>query len=173
MIMPAGRPLLLPVNPRFIIITLFLALLLNMLLGLMGQSWLPDVLAMVLVFWTIHQPRRVGMFTAFVLGMAMDVHASTLLGQHALTYVGMSYLASMVHRRVLWFPVREQPLQLLPLFVAAGVIEWLIRLITHDAWPQWPQLLAPLLQTALWPVCSHVLLAPQRRPVERDDIRPL
>ena len=173
MIMPAGRPLLLPVNPRFIVATLFLALLLNMLLGLMGQNWLPDVLAMVLVFWTIHQPRRVGMFTAFVLGVAMDVHASALLGQHALTYVGMSYLASMMHRRVLWFPVREQPLQLLPLFVAAGVIAWLVRLVTHDAWPQWPQLLAPLLQTALWPVCSHVLLAPQRRPVERDDIRPL
>ena len=173
MIMPAGRPLLLPVNPRFIVVSLFVAVLLNMLLGLTGQSWLPDVLAMVLVFWTIHQPRRVGMFTAFVLGVAMDVHESALLGQNALAYLGLSYLASMVHRRVLWFPVHEQPLQLLPLFVAAGVIEWLTRLITHDTWPHWPQLLAPLLQTALWPVCSYLLLAPQRRPVERDDIRPL
>lgn len=173
MIMPAGRPLLLPVNPHFVVASLFLALLLNMLLGLTGQSWLPDVLALTLVFWTIHQPRRVGMLSAFVLGVVMDVHESALLGQNALAYVGLSYLASMVHRRVLWFPVREQPLQLLPLFVGASIIEWLTRLITHDAWPQWPQLLAPLLQTALWPVCSLLLLAPQRRPVDRDNIRPL
>ena len=173
MIMPAGRHLLLPANPRFILASLFLALLLNMLLGLSGQSWLPDVLALALVFWTIHQPHHVGMLTAFVLGVAMDVHESALLGQNALAYVCLSFMASMVHRRVLWFPVGEQPLQLLPLFVAAAVVEWLTRLITHDAWPHWSQLLAPLLQTALWPLCSHLLLAPQRRPVERDDIRPL
>ena len=173
MIMPAGRPLLLPVNPRFIVLSLFLALLLNMLLGLTGQSWLPDVLALVMVFWTIHQPWRVGMLTAFVLGVAVDVHESALLGQNALAYVCMSHLANMVHRRVLWFPAREQTLQVLPLFVAANAIEWLTRLVTQDVWPHWPQLIAPLLQTALWPVFSHVLLAPQRRPVERDDIRPL
>lgn len=173
MIMPTGRPLLLPVNPRFIVLSLFLALLLNMLLGLTGQSWLPDVLALVLVFWTIHQPWRVGMLTAFVLGVAVDVHESALLGQNALAYVCMSHLANMVHRRVLWFPAREQTLQVLPLFVAANAIEWLTRLVTQDVWPHWPQLIAPLLQTALWPVFSHVLLAPQRRPVERDDIRPL
>ena len=40
MIMPAGKPLLLPVNPRFIALSLLLALLLNMLLGLSGQAWL-------------------------------------------------------------------------------------------------------------------------------------
>ena len=173
MIMPAGRPLLLPVNPRFIVLSLFLALLLNMLLGLTGQSWLPDVLALVLVFWTVHQPRRVGMLTAFMLGLAMDVHESALLGQNALAYICLSHLANLIHRRVLWFPLREQTLQVLPLFVVAAVIEWLTRLITQDAWPHWPQLIAPFLQTALWPVFGHVLLAPQRRPVDRDDIRPL
>lgn len=173
MIMPAGRPLLLPVNPHFIILSLFLALLMNMLLGLSGQSWMPDVLALVLVFWTIHQPRRVGMLTAFLLGVVMDVHESALLGQNALAYVCMSHFAGVIHRRVLWFTLREQTLQVLPLFVMVAVVEWLTRLITHDAWPQWPQLLAPLLQTALWPVFGHLLLAPQRRPVDRDDIRPL
>jgi rod shape-determining protein MreD len=173
MIMPAGRPLLLPASPRFIALSLLLALLLHMLLGLSGQSWLPDVLAVVLVFWTIHQPRRIGMLTAFVLGLVVDVHESALLGQNALAYIAMSHFANVIHRRVLWFTLREQALQVLPLFVLAAALEWLVRLLTQDAWPQWPQLLGPLLQTALWPVFGHVLLAPQRRPVERDDIRPL
>jgi rod shape-determining protein MreD len=173
MIMPAGQPLLLPVNPRFIILSLLLALLLQMLLGLSGQNWLPDVLALVLVFWTVHQPRRVGMFAAFMLGLALDVHESALLGQNALAYVCMSHMANLIHRRVLWFPLREQTLQVLPLFVVTALIEWLTRLIVQDAWPHWTQLLAPLLQTALWPVFGHLLLAPQRRPVDPDDIRPL
>lgn len=173
MIMPAGRPLLLPANPRFIALSLLLALMLHMLLGLANQGWMPDVLALVLVFWTVHQPRRVGMLTAFLLGLAVDVHESALLGQNALAYIAMSHFASVISRRVLWFPLRQQALQVLPLFVLAAVLEWVVRLVTNDLWPQWPQLIAPLLQTALWPVFGHVLLAPQRRPVERDDIRPL
>ncbi|MBM3386332.1 MAG: rod shape-determining protein MreD [Betaproteobacteria bacterium] len=173
MIMPAGKPLLLPANPRFIVLTLVLALLLNMLLNLTGQAWLPDVLAVVLVFWTVHQPQRVGMFSAFALGLALDVHESTLLGQNALSYVLMGYLALAMHRRLLCFAVREQALQVLPLFLATAVCEWLTRLLVHDLWPSWPQLIAPFLQAALWPLLGALLLAPQRRPVERDDIRPL
>ncbi len=173
MIMPAGKPLLLPVNPRFIALSLLAAVLLNMLLGLTGQAWLPDILAVVLVFWTVHQPRRVGMFTAFLLGLALDVHESSLLGQNALSYVCMSYLAALMHRRVQWFPLREQTVQVLPLFVFAALLEWTTRLIVQDAWPHWSQMLCPLLQTALWPLLGAVLLAPQRRPFERDNIRPL
>ena len=70
MIMPAGRPLLLPANPKFIGITLMMALLVHMLLGLLGWYWLPDVLAIVVVFWTVHQPRRVGLVLAFLLGLS-------------------------------------------------------------------------------------------------------
>ena len=173
MIMPAGKPLLLPVNPRFILLSLVLALLANMLLGLTAQAWLPDVLAVVLVFWTIHQPQRVGMTTAFLLGLILDVHESALLGQNALSYVCMSFFAITSHLRVLWFPLREQTWQVLPVFIVTAAVEWLTRLIAHDAWPQWQQLLAPLLQTALWPLIGALLLAPQRRPHDRDDIRPL
>lgn len=173
MIMPAGRHLLLPANPRFIALTLLLALLLHMLLGLAQQSWMPDVMALVLMFWTIHQPRRVGMLTAFVLGLVVDVHESALLGQNALAYIVMSHFAHVIQRRVLWFPLVEQALQVLPLFALAAVIEWMVRLLAQDLWPQWPQLIAPLLQTLLWPLFGYVLLAPQRRPVDRDDIRPL
>ena len=100
-------------------LSLLLALLLNMLLGLSGQAWLPDLLAVVLMFWIVHQPLRVGLTTAFVLGLALDVHESALLGQNALAYVCMGFFATAVHRRVLWFPLREQTVQVLPVFGAA------------------------------------------------------
>ena len=173
MIMPAGRQLLLPANPRFIGLSLVFALLLHMLLGLWGQDWVPDVLAIALVFWTVHQPRKVGLVLAFFMGLMVDVHESALLGQNALSYVCISYMANFIHRRIQWFPLREQTFQVLPLFVVAAMLEWTTRLIVQDAWPHWSQLLGPLLQTALWPLLGAVLLAPQRRPFERDNIRPL
>ena len=173
MIMPAGRQLLLPANPRFIAFTLILGLLLHMLLGLTGWNWLPDVLAIVVVFWNVYQPRRVGVVLAFVLGLALDVHESALLGQNALSYVVLSSIALAVQRRLLWFPLREQALQIVPLFVLAALVEWVTRLIVQDAWPHWSQLLAPFMQAALWPLVGALLLAPQRRAFDLDIIRPL
>ena len=173
MIMPAGRHLLLPANPRFISLTVVLGLLVNMLLGLVGWRWLPDVLAIVVVFWNVYQPRRVGVVLAFVLGLALDVHESALLGQNALSYVVLSSLALAVQRRMLWFPLREQTLQIVPLFLVAALLEWATRLIVHDVWPHWSQLLVPFLQAALWPLVGALLLAPQRRAFDPDNIRPL
>ncbi len=173
MIMPAGRPLLMPANPRFIALTVVMGLLMNMLLGLTGWRWLPDILAIVVVFWNVYQPRRVGLVLAFVLGLALDVHESALLGQNALSYVVLSSMAIAVQRRLLWFPLREQALQIAPLFVLASLLEWATRLIVQDALPHWSQLFAPLMQAALWPMMGAVLLAPQRRAVDPDNIRPL
>jgi rod shape-determining protein MreD len=173
MIMPAGRPLLLPANPRFITMTLVLGLLANMLLGLLGWRWLPDVLAIVLVFWIVYQPRRVGLVVAFILGLAMDVHESSLLGQNALSYVVLSAMALAMQRRLLWFPLREQALQIIPLFVVASLLEWVTRLVVNDMLPHWSQLIAPLIQAALWPLVGALLLVPQRRAFNPDNIRPL
>ena len=83
MIMPRGQPLLLPVNPWFIALSILLALMIN-LLPLGRGIWVPDVLLLVLVFWGVHEPRKVGMAWAFVLGLCRDVHQSARLGQHAL-----------------------------------------------------------------------------------------
>lgn len=173
MIMPAGRPLLLPANPKFIALTFLLALLMHMLLGLLGWNWLPDVLATVLVFWSVHQPHRVGLVLAFLLGLVLDVHESALLGQNALSYVVLASLATLAQRRLLWFPLREQALQIMPIFLVASVVEWLSRLLAHGTWPDWTQLPGPFLQAVLWPLLGALLLAPQRRAFERDDIRPL
>ena len=85
MIMPSGQQLLLPANPLFIWSSLITALLLNML-PLGRVPWMPDLLALVLVFWNVHQPLRVGIGVAFMFGLGMDVHQSSLLGQHALSY---------------------------------------------------------------------------------------
>ena len=173
MIMPRGSDqLLLPANPFFIAFTLALALAFNML-PLGRQPAMPDLLAMALVFWNVHQPRRVGVGLAFVFGLLMDVHQGALLGQHALAYTLLSFIAISIHRRLLWFGVVEQALQILPLFVAAHALSLLVRLLAGDMFPGWWLLLAPMFEALLWPVISVLLMAPQRRAPDPDQNRPL
>ena len=172
MIMRSGQQLLLPANPAFIWASLIAALLLNML-PLGRVPWMPDFLAVVLVFWNVHQPLRVGIGMAFMFGLGMDVHQSSLLGQHALSYTALCFLATMIHRRLLWFPVPSQAVQVLPLFALAHGVEWLIRLLGNGIFPGWIVLLAPSLEAVLWPVVSVLLLAPQRRAPSPDANRPL
>lgn len=176
MIMRPGHQLLLPANPFFILGSLLAALGLNMLLnmGFIGRAaWSPNLLALVLVFWSIHQPQRIGIGVAFAFGIAMDVQQGALLGQHALAYTVLSFLAIAIHRRLLWFSAPSQALQVLPLFVAAHAIELLIRLAVSGAFPGFLVLLAPLLESLLWPVVSVILLLPQRRSPDPDAHRPL
>ena len=172
MIMPSGQQLLLPANPLFIWSSLMAALLLNML-PLGRVPWMPDLLALVLVFWNVHQPLRVGIGVAFMFGLGMDVHQSSLLGQHALSYTALSFAATMIHRRLLWFTVPSQAFQVLPLFAVAHAVELLIRMLGGGIFPGWIILMAPALESALWPVVSILLLLPQRRAPNPDQNRPL
>ena len=172
MIMRSGQQLLLPANPLFIWGSLLAALMLDML-PLGRVPWMPDFLALVLVFWNVHQPLRVGIGVAFVFGLGMDVHQSALLGQHALSYTTLSFLAAMIHRRLLWFTVPSQALQVLPLFALAHGVELVIRLLAGGTFPGWLMFLAPVLESLLWPVVSILLLVPQRRAPDRDQNRPL
>jgi rod shape-determining protein MreD len=173
MIMPRGSDqLLLPANPLFISGSLLLAFLFH-LLPLGRLAGMPDVLAVALVFWNVHQPRRVSVGLAFLFGLALDVHQGAVLGQHALAYTLLSYVAVVVHRRLLWFGVIEQALQLVLLFAAAHAVSLVVRLVAGDMFPGWWLLAAPLLEAALWPLATWLLLAPQRRAPDPDQNRPL
>ncbi len=172
MIMPRGQQLLLPVNAFFMWGSLLAALLFSMLP--FGRTpWMPDVVALVLVFWSIHQPHRIGMGSAFFMGLLVDVHQSSMLGQHALAYTVLSFLALTIHRRLVWYTVFSQAIQILPLFALSHALELIVRLIAGGVFPGYSLAFAPVLEAVLWPIASVVLFAPQRRAPDRDAHRPL
>ncbi len=168
----AGPQLLLPVSPGFIWSTLVLAFLVN-LLPLGRQPWMPDVLAVVLVFWNMHQPRHVGLAAAFLFDLCLDVHQAALLGQHALAYSVLSFAAISLQRRILWRSMPAQALHLLPLFALCYALIVAVRLLAGGIAPGWLALLSPVLEAALWPLLAWLLLAPQRRAPHPDADRPI
>ncbi|HEX7439890.1 MAG TPA: rod shape-determining protein MreD [Caldimonas sp.] len=173
MIMPrSSDQLLMPVNPLFVWFTLLVAFALN-IVPVGRVPAMPDFLALVLVFWNVHQSRRIGVGVGFAFGLLMDVHSGAVLGQHALAYTLLSFFAIAVHRRLLWFAVPSQALQILPLFFAAHAVAMLVRVVAGGMFPGWGVLLAPVFEALLWPIVTLLLLAPQRRAPDPDQNRPL
>jgi rod shape-determining protein MreD len=103
----------------------------------------------------------------------MDVHQGALLGQHALAYTLLAFFALALSRRLTWFTLAQQALQVLPLFAAMHAVSLLVRLAAGDLFPGWGLVLAPLIEAALWPLVTLLLLAPQLRAPDPDQNRPL
>ena len=164
--------LLLPANRAFITASILVALVLDIVPW--GRTvGVPDFLAVVLVFWNIHQPRMVGIGVAFLMGLLMDVHASALLGERALAYSLLSYGAISIHRRVVWFGVGGQMLHVFPLFLLAQVVVVAVRMAVGGPFPGFGYFLQSVSSTLMWPLAELLLLIPQRRAVDRDENRPI
>jgi rod shape-determining protein MreD len=164
--------ILLPVRPWFIYLTLVAALLLNFL---PTAHWpgMPDWVALVLCFWSVREFRRVGMGWAFILGLLMDVADGSVLGQHGFAYVLLAFASASLSRRLLWFPLLQQALQVLPLLLLTQAIQMLMRLAVGASFPGWGYFVGPVIASLLWIPLTFVLLLPQFRPVEQNPDRPI
>ncbi|OZI27335.1 rod shape-determining protein MreD [Bordetella genomosp. 7] len=150
-----------PAHGAFVWGTLLAAWLLSLL---PWRAWpgAPDVLALVLAFWCVHEPRRVGMVAAFCFGLLMDVHDASALGGTALEYTLIAYGAVVLHRRLQRFDLWSQALHMLPVFFVARLVQQMLLAWLAGRWPGWDWALGVLLTVALWPVVGWALHLPQR-----------
>lgn len=70
----------------------------------------PEWLALTLIYWLLRHPEKIGIATAFLFGIAMDVISGTVLGVYALAYSVTAYLLLSMHQRLKMFPVIQQSL---------------------------------------------------------------
>jgi rod shape-determining protein MreD len=162
--MPLAKPqeILLPVTTGLIAFTVMVALLINLMpLPLSLAAIRPDFCALVLVYWGIHQPRRVGFTVAFLLGLSIDLVEGSLFGQHALVYVMQLFVAIALSRRVLNFSLTGQSLHIVPLLVGGELIATAARLLAGDELPAPLYFLGPLIGAALWIPLSFLIRLPR------------
>lgn len=164
--------LLLPVRASTIVASFAVALLLNYL-PWRSVALAPDFVALTLAFWCIRQPRLVGLGIGWLLGLLTDVGNGVLLGQHALSYSLLAFAAITLSRRILWFGLWGQALHVGALLLFAQAVGAAVRLAAGAEFPGWTLAVGPLAGAALWPVVTVVLLAPQRRPIDVDETRPI
>jgi rod shape-determining protein MreD len=135
--------IILPAKGWFIILSLMVGLLLN-LLPIQGDMLMlrPDFVALVLLFWGIYQPERVGISIAFVMGLLMDVGNSSMFGQHALAYSVLIFIALLLRRRLQIFGLLKQAPQIGLLLLIAQFILLLTELLKRSDFPGWHYFLA-------------------------------
>ena len=163
-LLPIGPEVILkPANPGFVLFTIMLALAAN-LLPLTGTALMlrPDFLALVLLYWCIQEPRFVGVGTAWLVGLLMDVADATVFGQHALAYAVLAYSADYFRRRVLRFPLWQQAAQVVMLLLLCAGLVALVRVVGGASLPPWTYVTPPFIAAFLWPMLSVLLQAPQR-----------
>lgn len=168
----SSRRILPPARGWFVHVSLALAFVLD-LMPFGRTAGMPEWFPLVLAFWCIHQPLRIGMGTAFVYGLALDVASTGVLGQHALAYVLLAFAAGGLSRRVLWFPLGQQALHVLPLLLGAQLVMLLLRLATGGEFPGLSYFLSSGVGALLWHPLNYLLLLPQYRPEQRDENRPI
>ena len=172
--MPSHRSsrILLPVRANFITISLIIALVLHFIP--MGRFYaVPDFVALVLAFWCMREPLRVGMGTGFILGVIVDVAHGAVMGQHALAYVLLAYASVVMSRRLLWFSPGAQALHMVPLILMAQLVMLVVRMLVGGRFPGWDYFFSTFTTAALWMPVHFLLLIPQMRPIDRDDNRPI
>ena len=70
--------------------------------------WRPNWVLMVVIYWTLALPHRIGIFAAWVLGIITDVALSSVLGVHGLTMAIVAYLILLLNKRLRLFPLWKQ-----------------------------------------------------------------
>lgn len=147
-----------PASGQFIAMSLFVALMLD-LLPWQGVALLarPDFVLLLLLYWVVHQPLRVGMAAAWGLGLVMDVADGALLGQYALAYTVSAYLALMLHRRIQAFGLWQQALHVAMLLILSQTLILLTHLASGSSFIGWRYFLSSASGALFWPMISLLI----------------
>ena len=159
-----------PASARYILLTLVLGLLLNLIpwSPLAKLLW-PDCIALLLVYWITYQYRQVGLGSAWFLGLLMDIADGVLFGQHALAYTLMAYLTQILHRRIQMLSPWQQSLYVFALLLVSLLTMLVTRMAFGGAFPGAVYFASGVIGAVLWPMFSLLLRLPQHRKPHPED----
>lgn len=117
----------------------------------------PPLPAMVLIYWAMMWPERVGVGFAFIIGICLDILHGELLGQNALSLAVVTYLTLRFHLRIRIFPLWQLTMAVLALLFAGAVVDLLVEGIGGLApagYTRWTRVLSGAI---FWPLVLAML----------------
>jgi rod shape-determining protein MreD len=135
-----------------IILSFMAALALNMMaLPEWAENLRPDWVALVLIYWCLALPERVGVGIGWLSGLFLDVASGALLGQHALSLAIVAYLALRLHKRIRVFPLWQQSVSVLLLILLHLLLAVWIRGSIGQSAETWAYWLPAITSMLCWP----------------------
>ena len=145
-------------NSLPILVSFLLAMILTSLpLPESAIIYRPDWLVLVLIYWCMAMPDRIGIFTGWLLGLVLDVMYGSLLGQNAMAFSIIAYLVNILHLRVRMFPLWQQSVMVFLLVILHLAISAWIRGIAGQFFVTWTYWVPALSSALVWPFIFIVL----------------
>lgn len=119
--------------------------------------WRPNWLLMVLIYWTMALPHRVGIIAGWILGILTDVALGSVLGVHGMSFAIIAYLILVLTHRLRLFPLWQQSV-VVGLMIGLNLVLslWVQNFITTQ--PRHPMYWLPILSsTFFWPLVFLLL----------------
>ncbi|MDD9818646.1 MAG: rod shape-determining protein MreD [Gammaproteobacteria bacterium] len=149
-------------------VSFVVALLLTALpLPAWALDWRPLWVPMVLIYWCMAAPDRVGLAAAFLLGLLLDVYEGVALGQNPLGLCVIVYCIGSLYRQLRHFPLVQQSLvvlALLFLYLFIGLVVRVVIAVPPEDWSYW---LPAITSMVLWPWLFLVLRDLRRKFIRR------
>ena len=146
--MNSARP-----HARWLIaLTLGIALTLTILpLPVVLEAYRPEWAMLVILYWSLALPARVGVGVAWLAGLLQDILQATALGSHALAFALVAYLTIQLYQRIRSVPIWQQALTVLVVLSAARGVLFVTRGLSDNPGVDWRFWLPVLTSTLLWP----------------------
>lgn len=127
------------------------------------QIWRPDWLGLMLIYWCMKTPHRVGVLHAFVLGILLDLIEGAVLGQNALLLSLLAFLCALIYPRFRAYSLLQQALMVLVLLGSVQLLEQWLRTLLGPFAIHLSFLTPALIGALLWPWFATLFNALGRR----------
>ncbi len=111
----------------------------------------PYWIALVLIYWSIETPERVGLGFAFMIGLCGDLLTGQLLGEQAMRLIVLVFIVLRFRSRLRFFPISQQALAVLALLLNDRIVVIMIRGFSGDPIPSIGFWVSPLIGMLAWP----------------------
>ncbi len=140
-------------NGGLIILMSFLIayMLMAMPLPAWAANWRPAWVAIVLIYWCLALPERVGVGIAWVAGMFLDVQQGTLFGQNAIVLIIIAFVILKLHKRIRVYPLAQQALIICGLLLITQLLTLWIRAMMGFPPQHWTYWMPAFTSMVLWP----------------------
>lgn len=122
----------------------------------------PDWVTLVLIYWAMATPSKIGVTMAWVTGLLLDVSYGTLMGQHAVGMVLVIYVIHIQHQRLRVASLLQQAIVIFFLLMLKQLLTLWVDGIIGRAPDSWLYFMPAIISTLLWP-WTYLILRDLRR----------
>ncbi len=123
----------------------------------------PDWVALILVYWCLAIPDRIGVGSAWILGLVLDGLYGSLLGEQALAKALLAFLTLRFTLRLRVFPRWQQSLAVGILIALSDLLILMVKSLVQGTAPIWSDTAPMIANVILWPFLFTILREVRRR----------